>query len=72
MTIKITQATADVLWNDPLDHGGTYTPPRGKVLVGSLEFDGVLFEVIRDRYIPADRKKRLRARLPIIRNWWWR
>ncbi len=69
MTLKITQATADALWADPLPHGGVYTPPNDIARVG---FDGVLFEVIQDRHIPADRKKRLRARLPLIGRRWWR
>jgi hypothetical protein len=72
MTLTITQTTADALWNDPLPHGGAYTPPVGERVTGSLELDGALFEVIRDQDIPADRKTRLRARLPLIGRRWWR
>lgn len=72
MPLPITQVTADVLWADPLVHGGIYTPPRGRFLEGALEFDGVVFTVIRDQDIPQERRKRLRARLPILRNRWWR
>jgi len=68
----ITQTTADAMWADPLPHGGVYTPPGGRLTTGTLEFDGVTYEVIRDADIPSDRKPRLRARLPIVRRWWWR
>ena len=72
MSLPITQSTADAMWNDPLPHGGMYIPPGGTRTTGTLEFDGVVYEVIRDEDVPDDRRKRLRARLPIIRRRWWR
>lgn len=72
MPLPITQATADTLWADPLRHGGTYFPPVGLQTTGTLEFDGVVFTVIRNQEIPPEHRKRLRARLPVLRNWWWR
>lgn len=72
MPLPITQATADALWADPLRHGGMYTPPGGRRTEGTLEIDGVVFTVIRGQDIPPERRKRLRARLPILRNRWWR
>ena len=71
MPNPITEATANALWDDAMPHGGIYSRPVPGHR-GSLEFDGVIFDVVLDRNIPVDRKKRLRARLLIIRRWWWR
>jgi hypothetical protein len=67
----ITQTTADAMWADQMPHSGEYSPP-GDHREGTLEFDGVMFTVIRDKDIPPERRKRLRARLPIVRRRWWR
>jgi hypothetical protein len=54
MPHPITEATADVLWNDLLRHGGIYTVPGGRSVNGTLEFDGVVFTVVRTEDVPAE------------------